>query len=270
MFALIILISTSSAMRFDCKYEMYFFFNIGSIYTCRHNFSRKGDSLIISSVSNHVEPSKNNSQVKGFSIRSQVWDRVPRALRIFFPNLEALEMVATELREITWEDFEGLPKLKHLNFMGNELQTLDGSIFQSIPHLHTIRLSQNPLRHINLKTFIYSKELKAIYLTNSNCIDQDIKEPTKEDIKELIDQLQIRCPPSSEMMQRNIIDSPELRRKINDQIDIKTAPIEKELYKIIQNINKMENRLTYMEPAIPANHNRIKRKIRKNRKIEKR
>lgn len=202
-------------MHLDCKYKFYDF-SIGSIYACVNNCIRKGDSPIITDVSSHRDPSKNNLHVKGISIRDKDCDFVPRGIRIFFPNLEALDIVGAQLREITWEDFEGLSKLKHLNFKGNKLQTLDGSVFQSMPHLQTIFLSHNPLRHINLKTFSNSRELKAIYLTHAKCINQDATKSTE--IKKLIDQLQIRCPPSFEMMQRNIIDSPELRRKIDERI----------------------------------------------------
>lgn len=118
-----------------------------------------------------------------------------------------------------------------------------------MPHLHTILLSKNHFRHINLNAFTNSKDLKAIYLTDAGCIDQDTVDPTKEEIKELIDQLQIRCPPSFEMMQRSIIDSSELRKKIDDRIDSKTSPLEKAMSIIIQNINKIEDRLTNLEPA---------------------
>lgn len=237
-------------MHFVCEYKLHEFPNIGSIYTCQHYANQTDYSLLISTVSNHVEPLRNNLHVEGFSIRSQVWERIPRGIRNFFPNLEALEMVATRLREITWEDFEGLHRLKSLNFKGNKLQTLDGSTFQSLPQLHTISLSHNPLRHINLDTFNKSRKLKAIYLKNTSCIDQDKEGSTKE-IKKYLDLLQIRCPPSLEMMQRKQVE----------QIAKKTDSLEKSISKVIQNIDKIENRLTNLEPALSNNPSKVKRKI---------
>lgn len=236
-------------MHFDCEYNCtYPFINIGMIYTCEHRASQTDYPLTISSVSSHVIPSKKNLDVKGLSIRFQVWERVPRAMRNFFPNLEAIEMIATHLREITWEDFEGLTRLKNLNFKGNKLQTLDGSIFQSMPQLHTISLSKNPLRHINLDTFKHSKELKAIYLRNTSCIDEDAV--GSEQIKKFLPLLQARCPPSLEMMQRRQIE----------QIVKRTHSLEKSMHKV-------ENRLKNLEPAFQKNKMKGKEKVvKKNKK----
>lgn len=98
---------------------------------------------------NHLQE-KSNSDVQKISIVSQMNVlKFPREIYKFFPNIQRLEILHTEIKRIDKEDFYGLPKIKIFDFDSNQIETIGNYAFDY--QAETMRLLN--LNHIMIELF---------------------------------------------------------------------------------------------------------------------
>jgi Leucine-rich repeat (LRR) protein len=142
--------------------------------------------------------------------------------------LRGIRAYRDSLKVISKDDLKGFPKLQYLNLYNNDLTTLDSDLFSMSPNLQYVNFGNNKIRNIARNIFKPLKNLKTVYFHDGKmCINQHATKV--EEIPDLISNLSVFCPPTYEMMMKDIWSDEEFLRRINEVVERKLEGLEKKI-----------------------------------------
>jgi hypothetical protein len=103
-------------------------------------FSPIIDKPGISIINQHPEV---NKKVNAFNFHiSELLEYLPTKVNEVFPNLEVYYALDTAVREVSYENFEGMFKLKTLAIYGSALTTINEGVFKDLINLELLDLGE--------------------------------------------------------------------------------------------------------------------------------
>lgn len=194
------------------------------IYSCDAKilqYGRDNDSLT-EVLSHHLKGVSNNN-VKLVNIEKQTYDRIPKRIINFFPNLVGLMMQDTELRNISSYDLKPFPKLQYLSLVANELEYLENDLFIHTPNIVYINLAWNYLQNIGTDIFEPLKSLKTLSLFRNPCSDTEVWKGTAAEVAAAKNEIAVNCKPTMWMIR---LEEERRKKKMNiirkNELDLKT------------------------------------------------
>lgn len=109
----------------------------------------------VTDVIRKYEAKSTNSEVKLLMIHNQSRHQIPEKLGSFFPNVEGLEVMRSELKTITAASLGDFKNLKYLNIMKNKLENLPEGLFVNNMVLKIVIICCNNLKIISSNISIH-------------------------------------------------------------------------------------------------------------------
>lgn len=154
----------------------------------------KTEGVEITSVNEHDAEHSHNEKVKILRIRHQTVQHLPKGLEKFFPNVESLVIVGTELETLSQSDLKPFTHLTELFVHSNLLETLDDHIFEFNTGLVDVNFGDNKLKHIGEHVLTPLTKLKRADFSGNVCVDNFGGEGyTKTDFTELLNDIKTKC-----------------------------------------------------------------------------
>lgn len=116
---------------------------------------------------------------------------MPKEIEKFFPDLEAIKIIMSNLKSIKKADLKPFSKLKELCLGKNDLETLDSDLFEFNRELRFVSFYQNKLKFIGEDILKPLKKLEDARFMYNCCISQEALKSS--DIPELVDSLTKQC-----------------------------------------------------------------------------
>ena len=118
----------------------------------------------------HSEDYSNND-VAGIWLRWKVMHYFAHNLTTFYPNIKAVSIMQSGLKEIQQSDMKTIPILEHLTLSANKIKKLDDGLFDYNPVLKYINLAYNQIYSIETNVFENMKSLQNLNLEGNTCIE---------------------------------------------------------------------------------------------------
>lgn len=145
------------------------------------------DRTISAIEGKHME-GRTNADVKKLYLKKQSCPRMLRKIPSFFPNLEILYVMNSNLQKLTNEDLDGLTKLKVLDVSHNPIKLLEENVFEGHSTIEKISFFDCHLTQIHVNALDPLINLSAAYFdynvcTEFRCDDEYEVERLKLDIR---------------------------------------------------------------------------------------
>jgi len=216
---LFLLITSSSAVIFNCDFGTRRFQFIGEAYFCRPTVSTFGDAITLTEVrGNHLESRTNEDVRVLYAIDQQAIPQLPNDLEQFFPNLVIINWWHGNLTSITADFLKPFPNLLEISLHSNQFTTLDGDSFQNTKLLRYINFADNQLTNVGPDFLANLDDLRFAYFHNNPCIS--MYATSSEQIPALIDALETLCPPLTEITTTTTIEPSECSDGCADRIEV--------------------------------------------------
>ncbi|XP_070490736.1 uncharacterized protein [Chironomus tepperi] len=169
------IVTQCQSIRIDCQYSFHHYDVMGSIYQCRvdsyFSISTRESAKIdmVSGVHAHIH---NNNDVTGFVADHKSLRYFPQGLDIHYKNLQLIRIRFTSIHEVSQEDFKPFVNLKELDMHENKITVLEDGLFDYNPKLVFVSFSKNQIYRIGSTVFDNLSNLKYLYLTHNECIDE--------------------------------------------------------------------------------------------------
>jgi hypothetical protein len=191
----VLVISSTSAIRIFCEYKSLVWPVIGYAYTCQvKNFNlTQPDDSIVKVSGNHLH-GMNYNNVKALEIRGQTCHFLPQRIKNFFPNLELLRVVNSQLTVISQNDLKPLTKLRVVQMNGNRLTNLYNDLFDFNHNLIRVDFRSQRIKLIGYNIFDNLRKLSLADFQNCGCIDYMAESGTKgvEELKKEISKFTVK------------------------------------------------------------------------------
>lgn len=107
---------------------------------------------------------------------------IPNGIGEFFPNISAIFITGSQLKEIKMKNFKQFPKLTYVNLADNDLEYLPHDLFHHTPKIVFFNAWRNRLVSIGSQIFMNLKSLQTVELEKNFCIDEKFAIP-KDSLK---------------------------------------------------------------------------------------
>ena len=225
--------------QISCTFKNYDFWQLGSLYGCLAKVNLDGNRTV-NQIFGHHEAEKTNNDVKGMKFEPQSGTLLPIGIDTFFPFLESIVLENRDLIKVSREDFAPFHRLRQVHIYGNKIQELDSDLFISNPLIAHVSFAGNPLKHVGHGTFESLKDLQSLYLVSAHCISEEAQN-NRLGVLKMIQRVTVNCPPSSAMIIREVLESDEFKRRIEQEISDKASPLAWKLFQIEEKLSKFEN-----------------------------
>ena len=97
------------------------------------------------------------SQAAAFRKQHAGWTYIPNGIGKIMPNIRTFQVMQSNVKKISRENFAGLSKLTDMNLWSNEIATIDEDTFSDLSNLEGLYLSKNKITKIqvNLLSNLY-------------------------------------------------------------------------------------------------------------------
>lgn len=205
--------------------------------------------MVITEVSqNHLE-GRNDSDVTSLMIFFGGIRQIPQNIGEFFPNVEGLSVAFSEVETIGKQDFASIPLLRQLDLFSNRIQVINSDTFRGVPLLEGLSVYYNPIRRVGHTAFDNLSNLRSLHFGETGCIHQ-IVDDDRAGVEDLIFQLAVRCPPTMQMIEAEIIAGAKFQRTIDYQIADRINPITFQVYNMDRMLNNHQSRIEQLERQI--------------------
>jgi Leucine-rich repeat (LRR) protein len=113
----------------------------------------------------------NYNHVTALEIRGQTCNFLPQRIKNFFPNLELLRVVNSQLKIISQSDLKPLTKLRVVQMSGNHLTSLNNDLFEANQNLVRVDFRSQKLKLIGYNIFDKSDKLALADFQNGGCVN---------------------------------------------------------------------------------------------------
>lgn len=176
---------------------------VGNFYECEATIVAVGDPRIVERINANHFPGKRNADVNGILFKSQHMPLFPRRIEKSFPNIQVITVFNTTLREISRDDIRPFADLRDLDLTSNNIQSITSDLFEDNNKVRSVTLHFNPLKHVGHQAFEKLPELRILHLRNTTC--QNRFALTRQASLQIIHHLFLDCPPSSQMIQVEVL-----------------------------------------------------------------
>lgn len=122
--------------------------------------------VFISSVRGNHNENRSNDDIQAVGIQDQTTRFLLKGMTNFFPNMDQLYVLRSDLTNLSRSDFDGQSKLTTLSLSRNHLSSIPYDTFEDLIELEYLLLFLNQLTSVpNLKTL---KNLEQIYLNDNS------------------------------------------------------------------------------------------------------
>jgi hypothetical protein len=229
------------AFILDCTYVDKLFWFIPMAYSCVGRLLEIGDPRKIEAVTQNHLPGRNNSDVKALNFYRVPVKLLPTNLGQFFPNLEGYECHMGGLTELSIENFQDLPNLRSVWIPFNSFSEMP-DVFRHNLKLEGINFNANAIRHVSAQAFSNLSNLRWLEFVDSGCINRKV-ENNRAEVVNLIAHLGSSCPPSSRMIQDELLASEKFQRIVDQQIAERMNPL-------TLKVSEHENRIELLEKLL--------------------
>ncbi|KAG5669093.1 hypothetical protein PVAND_016990 [Polypedilum vanderplanki] len=122
------------------------------------------------------------NETQGLHIRYQNFSNFPRNLHEFLPNLIAIQIIGSQLKELNSKDIKNYKDLKSLWLPLNHIENLNNSVFAYNEKLEKLSFYGNRLKFIKSQILMPLKFLKFVSFEKNICIDIAAENSEKFDI----------------------------------------------------------------------------------------
>lgn len=245
-FSLLLFLPFSNAIIIDCTYSVTTLWTVNNIYVCSARIVVIGDLQNVTDVSQNHLTGRSNEDVRGIVIQSQTLRFAPRNLEQFFPNLEAFDILRSQIEEITREDLVNFPNLRQLHLDGNNIQQIDQNLLEGNPLMAAISFSNNPIRHVDYKAFDALDELTTLAFQSTSCTNMAYTF-NRGGVLHLMFMLLVNCPPSFAMTEAKFLNGVAFQRTIDEQVADRINPLQWDMFVMDQKLEDHEDRIAELE-----------------------
>lgn len=147
----------------------------------------------VTSVSGSHQGGLGNGNVKCLRIHKKVVNYMPRNLETFFPNLDAIQVVDTNLVEVTVDDFKPYgSKLIRVHFDKVEIAVVEADLFKYNPNLEFVSFYFAKVRHVENGAFANLNRLITLYFESNPCINANAVND-RTGVLSLINRVEVYC-----------------------------------------------------------------------------
>ncbi|CRL03193.1 CLUMA_CG016452, isoform A [Clunio marinus] len=225
---------------------------IASIVTLLFSTFLLGNGLIldcqytnVTAVTHNHIAGRNNSDVLGLLVENSGLMFLPQNIDNFFPNLESLNFRSASIQSLKSSDLNVFPNLIQIDFFSNLITQLDFHIFEENLKLRAIRFQSNPLNHIGHGVFDHLNELTSIH-TQGTCHPLTITNNRNQVVSGIFNFFR-QCPPTLEMMEREILTGRNFGRIVDEQIADQMNPLTLQVFQLRQELIQLEHRIAVLE-----------------------
>lgn len=194
--------------------------NLATLYSCEAKVGSSGtfDRIDGKIIGNHLS-GRTKEHVQCVIIKNQNLNFFPKGVGASFPNLVDIWVENSGLMAINREDLADMPNLKQIELSRNKIQSLNSDVFASNPQIQAISLYKNPVRRVGYSLFNKLTLLTTLNTGAWNCIDKPYANKNKAEVQDLILAIAVYCPPTSEMIIADIVNS----ERFNILVAVKAA-----------------------------------------------
>ncbi|CAH1733810.1 unnamed protein product [Chironomus riparius] len=239
-------INNTSALKLECTYREpdLHWEAFSRDYTCEGTIRLDGDDENIRTVTNTHREQMRNADVRGLMIVQQRdLQKFPKGLERHFHHLIGIDFEDCGLTKISSDDLMPFKELLQINLSGNRLTELPNDLFQFNPKLKKIDLSGNLIMHVGLEIFNNLQHLTMINMHDNACTSDNAYATKKEELKELVWELSVECPPTLDMLSSSLFGSKEFIDNIKRISGEDSDDVRNELLNEIQGLEKIVQEL---------------------------
>ncbi|CRL03191.1 CLUMA_CG016588, isoform A [Clunio marinus] len=235
----------SNGLLLDCTYSVRSHWTVINTYQCTGRIVFIGDPRNVSNVSHNHIGERNNSDVLGIFIDSQILGFLPRNIDEFFPNLESLAFRSTAIESLHPSELRVFPNLMQIDFFFNAISQLDFHFFQDNLKLRAISFSSNPLNHVGHGVFDVLDELTSLN-TQGTCNSLNVNSNRQLVVNGIFNFARL-CPPTFQMMETELLTGRNFERTVDQQIADRMNPLTMQVFQLRQELIELENRIAELE-----------------------
>lgn len=184
-----------SALYFECGYSN-FEYNIANNTKASFDECRTFNSITVTQRDQKLErvidfpsyrrPGLIEDICKIKITQNTVW-YLPKELDKFFPKLNYIEIVSSDMKEIKQSDLKVFPELLHLVLSYNDIRVLESGLFKYNPKLFRVIIDMNDIQYIHPDILDNLSNLYVFDLTLNKCINMIFVRKTFHNLKKIID-----------------------------------------------------------------------------------
>lgn len=125
------------------------------------------NSIITAIIGTHID-GKLNQNVQAIRAKNLNIHYLPQGLHKFFPNLLAVSILSSQLKEVRQSDLQPFPHLKYLNLYDNHLRSIRMNLFEHNEKIELIGLHYNDVKNFDAKIIENLKNLRYLWLEELN------------------------------------------------------------------------------------------------------
>ncbi|XP_037046956.1 leucine-rich repeat and transmembrane domain-containing protein 1-like [Bradysia coprophila] len=153
------------------------------------------EDVTITSINGKEASFYGDKKVTYLDILDQTVHYLPKGIENFFPLLEKLSIVGSELNSVKSDNLKPFVHLQTVNLKNNKITTLDSNVFEFNPEITTLWMSRNNLKHIGADILTPLKKLTYADFSANECVDKLIDEEGSEtvDFSTLVNEFKTKC-----------------------------------------------------------------------------
>lgn len=154
--------------RFENPQKYFYICQVNAIkITTSDATENQGNVTNITGI--HLEGKSNTDVIVFTSVRKK-FEKFPRNLPQFFPNIDKIQISTSNIRTLTRDDLEAFGgKLKELYFVYNALEVIEGDLFEGTPNLEVVELSGNKITRVDPGAFSRLQKLSSLHFSFNPC-----------------------------------------------------------------------------------------------------
>lgn len=160
----------------DCKYKIKDYVIAGRMCVCDVTAS----SIEITNKNKEIEdikaigtiPNECLSKPPGFYVLSKKFHFFPKNFSPKLNDLNAIEIISSQLKEINHKNIENFSNLKVLDISNNDVVSIEFNLFIKNPKLMIVNFSMNKIKFFNPKIFDNLENLQQLTMIGHDFIDE--------------------------------------------------------------------------------------------------
>jgi hypothetical protein len=172
---LLLLLQSSHQFTLFCNFSTHSNY-IDVFYTCTGTnvLTFYEDRTVTEIVGDHIE-GRTNNDVTQFFVKFQNCHYMPLGLDKFFPNLESVYIMKSNLQHLLLGDLDGLNKLRALDVSHNPVEELSADFFKGHDKIESLSFFDSHIKKVERGAFDMLKNLEFIDFDYNQCYSEKIR-----------------------------------------------------------------------------------------------
>lgn len=171
--ASLLMLQKTGGVVLECEFKDLYT-QYGSFYTCiAKNFRTELNDRTVTEIKGNHRTGMSNDDVKMFYMKKQPCPYLPLKAGSYFPNLEAIYFIKSNIQHLLSGDLDGLTKLKIFDIQQNPVEVLGRDFFQGQDKIKQISFLDCHLRFIDVEALEPLVNLVDANFRTNKCIDRE-------------------------------------------------------------------------------------------------